>query len=184
MPVKIIDEKGKIFGKVNIIDLLVILLVIAVAALFAYRKVSQALTSPDATPAKVTYVVRASNVDVLAYEAIRDFVDAETGKTDQLFSSDSNNKLLDGYITDCIASPHVEYVATDDGEIKRVESSGDDQRLDLFFTIEAQVEDIKTNKVGTQQVRVGASHYIKTTHFEMFGYVMDMDWEILDDSAD
>ena len=34
---KVVDEKGKIFGKLNIIDLLVILLLIAAVALVGYK---------------------------------------------------------------------------------------------------------------------------------------------------
>lgn len=177
---KILDEKGKLFGKINIIDLLVILLVVAVAAVAAVRLLPKAQepapsdAETETTP--ITYQLRLTGVDPLTYESVRAFVDPEAGKKDQLFSSDSGNKFLDAYVVDCVATPHVEYVKTDDGQIKRVESSGEDKRLDLLFTVEANVTSTITNKVGRQQVRTGISQVLKTTHFEFSCVVVAVQW--------
>ena len=46
------------------------------------------------------------------------------------------------------------------------------------FTIVAYGVDTITTKVGTQEVRVGKAHIIKTTHFEFAsGSVVTCDWE-------
>lgn len=169
---RIIDEKGRLFGKLNIIDLLVILLVIAAAVLFFLRR-----AQPEAQEVQyeLTYQVLVSRLSPEIYEAVTQYVDPQKGLTDQMFSTDSNNKLLNSYVVDCTASPHVEYVSTSDGQIKRVESSGDDQRLDAIFTLHAWVTDTMSNQVGTQQIRVGATHYIKTTHFELSGIIQSVE---------
>lgn len=169
---KIMDEKGRLFGKLNIIDLLVILLVIAAAVLFFLRR---AQPEPVETQFELVYQVRATRIEPAIYEQVKQFVDPQQGLRDQMFSSDSNNKLLNAFVEDCTASPHVEYVTTSDGQIKRVESSGDDQRLDVVFTIRAWATDPMSNQVGTQQIRVGTGHYVKTTHFEFSGTIIDVD---------
>lgn len=171
---KIMDEKGKLFGKLNIIDLLVILLVIAAAVLFIWRRAQP--SEPEETKFELTYQVRAIRVDPATYEVVKQYVDPERGLKDQMFSTDSNNKMLDAYVVDCVATPHVEYLATSNGDLKRVESSGDDQRLDLVFTIQAWATDAITNQVGIQQIRAGAGHYVKTPHFEFSGSILTVDW--------
>lgn len=176
MPVKIIDEKGKIFGKVNIIDLLVILLAIAAAAFFVQRKYFRQLSGNSNTSTKLTYQVQVTRVEPVIYETVKQYVNRAEGKSAQMFSSDTNT-FLDAFLVDCEAKPHVEYVTTSDGQVKRVESSGDDQRLDLIFTLEAQVTNPNTNAVGTQQVRVGIIHYLKTTYFELQGSVIKVEKE-------
>lgn len=171
---KIMDEKGRLFGKLNIIDLLVILLVIAVAVLVFVRR-GQSTGEEQEAGFELTYQVQVSWLTPEIYESIQEYVDPEKGLTDQLFSTDSNNRLLDAYVLDCVASPHVTYVSTNDGQVKRVESSGDDQRLDAIFTIRARATDPITNKVGVQQIRVGANHVIKTTHFECSGTIQNVE---------
>ncbi|MFR6380261.1 MAG: DUF4330 family protein [Evtepia sp.] len=42
-----IDKKGKLFGKLNIIDLLAILLIVAVLALIGYKLVQQRRSRPE-----------------------------------------------------------------------------------------------------------------------------------------
>jgi hypothetical protein len=49
--------------------------------------------------------------------------------------------------------------------------------VDLTFTIVGYVEnDIKT-EIGSQEVRVGKSHIVKTTHFELNnGVILTCEW--------
>ena len=178
MPVKILDEKGRLFGKLNLIDLVVILLAITALVVFL---LGREWTTEPVEPSEpeqeyeLTYRVLVTHVSAEIYESIKQYVDAEQGLEDQMFSSDSGNKYLDAYVVDCEASPLVEYVSTSDGQIKRVESSGADKRLDLTFTIRAKTTSLMTNRVGNQQVRIGAGHFVKTTHFEVTGTVMGLE---------
>lgn len=171
---KIIDEKGKLFGKLNIIDLLVVLLAIAVVAVFVVRHRGGEDSTEDAgTPMTLTYQTLIKGVDPRYYDSIRQYVDPAEGKKDQLLS---NGDLINGYVLDCEATPHVEYINTDDGQVKRVQSK-EDERLDLLFTVEAEVSDMLSSTVGVQQVRVGNNHILKTAHFEFSGtYVISADW--------
>ena len=121
----------------------------------------------------VTYTVAVSSVRPESYEVVRRFVDKAAGEKDRLMTG---TQLLDGYVVDCVAVPHITYVTTDDNEIKVVPSSGEDTRLDLTFTIEAVVTNTITNAVGSQEVRVGNSQYVKTAHFDFYGSIVDATW--------
>lgn len=149
---KLLDEKGRLFGKLNIVDLLVVLLVAAVAVVLAVR-----LLGPEdgggAGTQKLTYTVRAMEVTQETYENVRQFVDASAGKKDQLMAS---GDLLDGYVVDVTATEHIPTEADTVGGAT----------LDLVFTVEVSITDRVSNKVGTQEVRIGKSHILKTVHLE------------------
>lgn len=175
---KVIDEKGRLFGKVNIIDLLVVLLVIAAAAFLVLRHFSNT-DAGEETPEEtinVTYQVQVARVEPVIYETVEKQMEgAEDGRL-QLYSSDTD-KFLDAYIVNFETKPHVEYVITDQGEVKRVESSGEDKRMDVVFTIEAETTNPNTHAVSNQHLRVGLGHYLKTTFFEFYGTIISIEVE-------
>ena len=142
---KIIDKNGRLFGKINLIDLAVILvIVVAVAALgmklFGNDAV-EAVTSPDVT---ITYQVVCEDVP----EAVADYCQENVGQ--QLLSS---GKLLNAHVTDCKA------VENGDG-------------IDLYFTIEGTSSfSGHTYAMGSQEVRVGMEHLVKTSSIECTGII-------------
>lgn len=173
---KVIDEKGRLFGKLNVIDLLALLLVAAVAVLLVVRMAkgrSSGLPTSDKDPVTIVYTVTVPNVQPESYEVVRRFVDKSAGKTDQLMTG---TQLLSGYVTDCVAVPHISYTTDANGQVSAVPSSGEDKRLDLTFTLEATVTNTVTNAVGSQEVRVGNSQYVKTAHFDFYGTILDARW--------
>lgn len=173
---KIIDEKGRLFGKVSIIDLLVLILIVAVALFLVVRQVKKGSGSDNpgnGQPVTVVYRVAVNNVNPDSYNVVQRFVDKAAGSKDQLMTG---TQLLDGYVVDCVAAPHVTYTTTADGQVLRVESTGDDPRLDLIFTLEATVTNTVTNAVGSQEVRVGNGQYVKTAHFDFYGSILDAQW--------
>ena len=66
----VIDKKGKLFGKLNIIDLLAILLIVAVLALIGYKLTSNSGGLAGAGQ-KVVYTVEVKNVDAAVYESLQ-----------------------------------------------------------------------------------------------------------------
>ena len=50
---------------------------------------------------------------------------------------------------------------------KRLTFPVENDGLDLTFTIQANVVNAVTNEVGTQEVRIGKTHIVKTVHFEL-----------------
>ena len=117
-------------------------------------------------------------VDPAAYETVTRYVYRSAGLKDQLMAS---GDMMNGYVVDCVATPHITYVEQPDGTVAAVESTGDDTRLDLLFTIEVYVTDTVRNTVGTQEVRTGKKHVVKTSHFEFEeGVILSCVWDEAD----
>lgn len=170
---KIVDEKGKIFGKLNIIDLLVILVLIAAVVLVGI-KLQRRDGAGNVPRTVLTYTVKVPSVEPQVYEEIQKWVgDGQPG--DQLMA---NGAMVDAYVTAVEAIPHVNYGVDDQGQaIVSVEQDG---RLDVTFTIRATIINPVTSEVGTQEVRVGKIHIVKTTHFELInGTILTCDWQPL-----
>lgn len=160
---KIMDEKGRLFGKLNIIDLLVLVAVAAAAFFLGGRLLGGGGGGSASQPVYLEFTVRATGVDPASYETVRQFVDVGAGLRDQLMA---NGQLLDGYVVDVVATPHISYDILPDSSTTAVESTGADTRLDLLFTCVATVTDPITQELGTQEIRAGIPHILKTTHFE------------------
>jgi hypothetical protein len=162
---KLMDEKGRLFGKLNIVDLLVILLVIVVAVVLAVKLTGEGDVIGESEPGvTLTYTVRVTQVDQATYENVCQFVDSGAGLEDQLMAS---GELLNGYIVDVTATPHIATAS---------DSVGGDT-LDLLFTVVAVPSDVTTGAVGTQEVRIGKSHILKSVHMEFTGTVMTCQWD-------
>ena len=161
---KPVDERGKLFGKLNLIDLLVILLLIVAVALIGW-KVTRKDGASNASRTILTYTVEVEGVDQEVYEGIKAYVPGESGIGDQLMA---NGEMVDAYVTNVTAAPHEGGLTMTDvnGTTMTFPVEGDDT-LDLTFTIQANVVNSVTNEVGTQEVRIGKSHIVKTVHFEL-----------------
>ncbi len=161
----VIDKKGRIFGKLNIIDLIAILLIVAVLALIGYK-----LLGSDEDLAgsgqSVVYTVEVKGVEPEVYDFIQDNLPS------QLTAS---NEMLDAYVTAAEGSLIEEDIysleagsGTSGEKIIRAEAG----TYDVVFTIEGTVKDNLSSKLGTQEIRVGKSHIVKTTLFELEGGVI------------
>lgn len=171
---KLIDEKGKLFGKINIIDLLVLVVVIAALAFAAFRLLGGGDANPVDAATKLTYTARVGPVDQETYDEVLRQLEAAGGR-DQLMA---DGELVDGYVTGVVAEPHKTYEADANGQVvASTEDPANGGRYDLIFTVEANVPSVTTNKVGTQEVRVGKTHILKTTHFEFsYATILTCDW--------
>lgn len=170
---KIIDEKGKLFGKINLIDLLVVVVLIAALILVAVRFTKGNDSNPVNSATKLTYTTLVSGVTQDTYAEVLRQLEAAGGR-DQLMAS---GDMLDAYVVGVTAVPHVNYQPNADGVIVTSVEQGNKARVDLTFTVEATVENPVVNEVGTQEVRVGKSHILKTTHFEFtYGTIVTCEW--------
>ncbi len=160
----IIDKQGKLFGKLNIIDLIAIVLIVAVVALLGFKFLGGHSGGLAGAGQPVVYTVEVDGVEKEVY----DFIQAEVEKgPSQLTAS---GELLDGYVT---AVDGV-LVEEDEASLQDYPSGGvtglkysEAGTYDLVFTIEATVKDDLTSELGTQEIRVGKSHIVKTTTFEL-----------------
>ena len=165
----IIDKQGKIFGKLNIIDLIAVILIVAVAAFLGHKLTSSTGDSLAGPGQPVVYTVEVENVEPEVYE----FVAAEVAKGPcQLTAS---NEMVDGYVT------RVEAVPVEESTVQPEENHyagltvldvAEAGNYDLLFTIEGTLKDNLSSELGTQEIRVGKTHIVKTTTFELMGGVI------------
>ena len=160
---KLVDEKGKLFGILNIIDLLVILLLIVAVALIGWKVLKKDGAS-NANRTMLTYTVEVKGVDQEVYEGIKAYVPGESGIGDQLMA---NGSMVDAYVTSVTAAPHEGGITMTDVNGTTLTFPTEEDTLDLTFTIQANVVNAVTNEVGTQEVRIGKTHIVKTVHFEL-----------------
>lgn len=169
---KIVDEKGKLFGKINVIDLLVVLVLVAAVVFLAVRFLGGGTNVVNQTT-KITYTTTALSVEPATYEEVLRHMELAGGK-DQLMA---NGELVDGYVVKAEAVPHVNYSTDAQGNVVRSVEDYEGGRLDVTFTVEANVADPIATKVGTQEVRVAKNHILKTVHFEFpYSTIMTCDW--------
>lgn len=157
---KLINEKGKLFGLINVIDLLVLVALLLAAVGIGWKVMSGTQTAQAPKNAiTVTYTARAKNVPDYMRESYQAF-DGELP-----LALVSNTEYL-GYATlDKVEVLPSLVAATDSsGTVSRREDPG---MIDVVFTCTAEVSsDTAIMTVGTQEIRIGALHTVKTRYFE------------------
>ena len=158
-------EQKKAFriGKLNIIDIIAVALILAVALYAAARILNRGGTIEVPTM-EITYVVRVQNVATELYE---------TSKANLPSPLMASGARLNGRIESVEMTPYL--VLGPDGEWYE-----DPDHVNLYFTCTATVprEDVMTTKVGEQEVRIGKTDYImksETVEFQN-GTVVDVHW--------
>ncbi len=156
---KLIDEKGKLFGKVNLIDLVVLVLIIGVAAAVAYKVLSPKIATSPTAKGEVTAVVRIS----FRSDSV---VNSVTKGQQLVFGTDF---IKDAYIVDVKSNP-ADYTSTDsDGNVHYVKHP---TLKDIYVTINAKTNtNVPILKIGTQELCLGKKFTVKTQIFEMDGAV-------------
>ena len=167
-----IDEKGRLFGKINIADLLVLLVIVIAGAVLGFKFLgpnSSVAVNPKTV--HVTYQVLVESVQPEVYESVKAFVDA--GDATLMASGE----MLDGQVVAVESQPHTTSATVSaSGDMLLV--STDKELLDLTFTIECNVVNPITTEIGTQEVRIGKSHIVKTDRFEMAtGTIINCQWD-------
>ena len=154
----VIDEKGKLGGKINIIDLIVVLVVLAaVAAVFVLGG-----RGNTGEVQHIVFTVKVQGVDEDVFQNIQNMLPS------QLLSSEH---LQDGYVT---AVEGEKVLENDESRIESHKNSyyiglrpGLAGTYDIVCTIEANIYDPVSYKIGSQEIRVGRSHIVKCTAFEL-----------------
>ena len=165
---KIVDENGKLFKKITLVDAIVALLLVIIVIAIGYKAISAAIA---ARQAKETEEVTENyeNSPHLTYEVICTEVPKKVAESfeDQMKRPMSERQLmsmgnaLEGYITGCTFTP---------------EDEEDENSLcTVLFTLEVvPVEKDGILSIGTQEVRIGKPHIVKTYYIETSGWVYSM----------
>ena len=169
---KVLDKKGKLFGKINIVDLVVILLVVCILAAVIWKVADAKITA--AQEAEEESAASFENAPHMVYTVICRSVLPEVAEaiTQERPAEDmqimNGNELVEAFITDC----SYEYEVDSDGK-----QTG---TCKVYFTIEAALDETDgIYKVGTQEVRIGKSHIVKTYDLETSGVISAM--EVIDE---
>ena len=145
----------------NIIDLCVLVLIVAVVGFLGY-KVANGIQSRGADTITLKYQVMYEGVSTDLYDATAEHVPS------QIMAS---GVLYDSYVTavekkDCFVYENGEWVK-------------DPYHCNLIFTVEGNVANatVLTTEVGSQEVRVGKVHVLKTQYLEFDkGIITFVEW--------
>ena len=156
---KIIDNNGRLFGKISVIDIIVIL-VVAVMGVALYLKTNTMTHTSTATANQtITYQLYARGVG----ESVEDVLRLE----DQLFDEDRGNSGCLGKIKAIEILPGTEMISFDDGSVDIVPSEG---TVDILLTIEGEGlisgKSYSLNRVydlGVNSARNFCTHYARFT---------------------
>lgn len=159
-------KEKKLFGKLNIIDFLVIILAVVVVAFFGYKLANRGSGGTAAGAVGIRYTVKCEEVDASLYDEVSKYIPSQVM---------SNGELCSVNIVGVEQEPH--YVMTAEGDW--VEEKG---KIDLTFTLEGTVAAgaVLTSEVGSQEVRVGKSdHIVKSEYIEVTGGVItSVEWDL------
>jgi hypothetical protein len=155
---RFLDERGRILGKVNIIDLLVLLVIIAVVV-FAVVRMTGGSSKP--VPVRVTYTVEAVR------QATVDALQAKGTVTD-----DGGTVL--GEVEDVVVTPTLEEFMAPDGELKAFPSPVFSD-VSIVVAGEGRVSG-STVRIGSVPMRVGKKVTLVGTGYEVQTVIMDVVW--------
>jgi hypothetical protein len=161
--VKIINEKGKLFGIINVIDLAVLLVLALLVVGGTKRMKAKPITVNEDTKAIVTFEV--SDVRMATVENI------VVG--DPIYHYDKGTLL--GTIVETSYEPYKEPVESGDGKWVNAEIPG---KYVVSFKVEAEVKDNPdVVVVGGEQTRIGAQFRLKNKRVAVFGTVLGIEVE-------
>ncbi|MEW6770605.1 MAG: DUF4330 domain-containing protein [Bacillota bacterium] len=153
---RLLDEKGRIFGRLNLIDAIILLVLLMLAAGAAYKFFLPQSTTPP-TLVKFTVLVPA--------------VPPETARMvkagDRLVAGASYVPVT---IKEVVSEPAL---STETDAHGRKVVARDPYFKDLLVTLEGQVPITTAQiKLGAQEIRAGREYYVKTLTYELKGTII------------
>jgi len=159
---KIINEKGKLFGIINIVDLIIIIAVVLVIGAVAWQlfgdRVSDAVAEEEELTAVV--VIAGAHPDLVEEVMRQDLVGEKMVSGNQYLSATITDVWLDDYVMQIPDSNAVIHDATDPTQ------------KDIFIEISSTVAaNTASPKIGSQEIRAGKTFIVKTQTFECSGVI-------------
>lgn len=156
---KLVNEKGKLFGMINLVDLLVLLAIIAVLGGVGWKLLAPKVTEAVSPQVTMTTTLRIRGVTPFLLSEVTRTDNDQTGK--QLVSG---NSYVDATIESITVEDYIQQVTTSDG---RIVNALDPSKKDIVIIVKSQVaKNTPTPKIGTQEVRAGRTFIVKTNNFE------------------
>lgn len=159
---KIINEKGKLFGIINIIDLSVLLILALLVVGGASRLKTRPIVATATTPATITFEV--SDVRLATVEGIKE--------GDPIYHYDKGGYI--GIIENVTYEPYKEPVEVD-GKWVNMEVP---EKYVATFKVDAEVKNNPDVIVaGDEQIRIGVEFRVKNKNIAFFARVMGIELE-------
>ncbi|MCL2420517.1 MAG: DUF4330 domain-containing protein [Defluviitaleaceae bacterium] len=158
-----IDEKGRLFGKVSLIDIFVVLAVVVLVVGFVYNRTSQhvrQIIMAD-TPMTVTFLV----------EGVRDFSLDAVEEGDIFFRQHERVPL--GTVSSVVTGPAYDIVIQTDGTAAYVPV---EDRFNMYITLDAVGSITATGFFvnGTQQMSEGGRMSIQSNNLLTMAMIYDV----------
>jgi hypothetical protein len=156
---RLIDEKGKLFGLINIVDLLVLLAVLLVLGGAAYKFKGHGGGESATRTVKVTVLAPGIRPEMLTNIKVGDRMA-------------SGSSFTDVVIKDIKIRPA--YSITTDSAGRRVEAT-DPYLKDLIVVVEGKTPITgATINLGGQEIRRSKDYFIKSLDYEFKGMILDV----------
>lgn len=154
--------------RINIVDIIIILIILAVAVFFGMKFLGG--EKRIANSGEITFTVLVEAVPVESYENLKDTLPSKTIAGGGYIDCEIKSVTAEPCTVNKIERTHMNnpYVITE------LAPSGEFVNLNFTITATVNLDSILT-EVGTQEVRVGRSHIVKTKHFEFTGTILTVD---------
>ena len=164
---KIIDENGRLFGKVSIVDLLVVLVVIVLAMALHTKNNEKEITATTSTDAPIVYQIEA--------QAVPDYVADTIQVGDEMFEVERSTGGTLGKILSIEEKPGQRLINRADGQVVMGPA---EECVNLLITVEGRgiVSDdgrILINRI--YDLGVNASRMFCTNYAQFIGSVVSID---------
>ena len=155
---KLVNEKGKLFGIINLVDLLILLALVLAVGAVGYKLLAAPVAEVVAPEQEATVVVRVRGAMPYLVEEIQDKV----GEGEKLIAG---NDYVNGTVSGIEVVPYVITTTTDQGKIVKAQ---DPMKQDILITIKSSGNpEAPIFKIGNQEVRAGRGFTFKTQRIEI-----------------
>lgn len=154
---KAVNEKGKLFGLINVVDLLILVAVVAVGGAIAWQVLGSRVNDVVSPQVELTAeVVIVGTPPRIINEIVRQDLTGE--------KLVAGNEYMNAEITDVWLEDYVMQAIRDDGVIV---DATDPSKKDVVIKIKTSVpKGTPSPKIGSQEVRAGRTFILKTQTFE------------------
>ena len=164
---KLVNEKGKLFGIINVIDLaiLLVLAIVAVAAVYKF-----------AAPAAGEVISPKSDMTVtMRVRGAMDYLEAEVLKLEPGERLIMGSDYVDAEVVSVESIPYLAAATSDAGQFV---TANDPQKHDLLITIRSkQSKNDPILKIGTQEIRIGRGFIFKTQTIEVNAIIEKVEFD-------
>lgn len=160
---KIINEKGKLFGIINVVDLITIVFIVAVIAGVIWKIGLNKISDAIASDMEIEFTVQVDGVDCDLLDSIEETLPAPMMSNGSYISAEVSSVEFLDYVSE----------VTDEDGITTFYP--DETHCSVLFHCTAKVPEGSVNlPVGSQEIRIGKEHIVKTRNIEFEGYVTSL----------